>query len=146
MQKIILSLDDKYQQLSHAISWRTFSKKYRAFNISSKKQKNQPTIDHAKHFVHSAIKLFYCQKKFVAKGFYMRSQYLPVYKGSIKTKIKGFMILAARMKLWNGHVQWPICCNICRENFLETTYIYVGLYYALVFNTVYFSTSTVKMP
>ena len=91
-------------------------------------------------------KLFIVKTHSQLKVFCMIFQCLPVYKGFIKTKIKGFMILAARMKLWNGHVQWPICCNICRENFLETTYIYVGLYYALVFNTVYFSTSTLKMP
>ena len=32
-------------------------------------RKNLPAIDHAKHFMHCTIKLFYCQNTFLAKGF-----------------------------------------------------------------------------
>ena len=32
-------------------------------------EKNLPAIDHAKHFMHCTIKLFYCQNTFLAKGF-----------------------------------------------------------------------------
>ena len=32
-------------------------------------RKNLPAIDHAKHFMHCTIKLFYCPNTFLFKGF-----------------------------------------------------------------------------